>query len=315
MTLVTLLLIAGCDSGAAERLRTCAGGNTRACYDDGVAAMSAAKPRFSDARKAFASACRPSVTARGAESSVSKHVPEACNELATLVRDAKGGPKDVPRAIDLFGIACKDGIGEACLDLAELLYTDDPELADDAVRAVVLFGQACDKVDTNNLPKQGPAPLGESCVSLGQAYESGIGVEPPRKDIVKAEELYRKGCAARIPEGCVHIGDVLVATHQRTKIEEAAGFYEQACELNPRFGCMELARLHEKKAWPGADDELAGTFYKKACAIDASQGCFEAAQLMEEGRVANKEGEIDSLYNQACEHGHSMACSRRSLRR
>lgn len=319
MTLVTLLLmVAGCDNGAAERLRTCAGGNTKACYEDGMAALRAAKPKFNDARKAFATACRPSVSQSGASSSVSKHQPEACNQLAILVRDAKGGPKDVPRAVDLFGIACKDGIEEACLELAKLLYTDDPELADDAVRAVVLYGQACGKVDTANLPKEGAdaaPPLAEACVLLGGAYESGIGVEPPRKDLEKAEDLYEKGCDARVPQGCVLAGDLRVATKQRAKVEEAAALYERACQLNPRFGCLELAQLHERRAWPGANDERAGEFYKKVCAIDPSRGCFEAGSLMEEGRVASKEGEIDSLYNQACEHGNSVACSRRALRR
>jgi uncharacterized protein len=319
-TLVTLLLmLAGCDNGAAERLRTCAGGNTKACYEDGMAALNAAKPQFNEARKAFASACRPSVTQSGASSAVSKHNPEACNQLGLLVRDAKGGPRDAPRAIDLFGIACKDGIEPACLELGKLLYTDDPALAEDAVRAVVLYGQACGRVDTANLPKgedEKVAPvLAEACVLLGEAYERGIGVEPPRKDIEKARTLYEKGCDAWVPEGCVHAGDLRVATRQRGKIEEAATLYEKACQLNPRFGCMELAQLHESKAWPGATDELAGTFYKKSCAIDPSSGCFEAGSLMEEGRMASKEGEIDSLYNQACEHGHSVACTRRALRR
>jgi hypothetical protein len=36
---------------------------------------------------------------------------------------------------------------------------------------------------------------------------------------------------------------------------------------------------------------------------------------MESGRVAAREGEIESLYNIACEHGQTAACAKRSLDR
>ena len=60
--------------------------------------------------------------------------------------------------------------------------------------------------------------------------------------------------------------------------------------------------------------ELGGKLLNVSCNAGSSEGCFEAGALMEEGRVAAREGEIESLYNLACEHGHTLACARRALK-
>lgn len=326
MTGIVLLLaplLGGCDNSAADRLRTCEGGNTQACLDDGMRALAAAKPQFGEARKALSAACRPSV-GTNAGSAISQARPLACNELALLVRDAKGGPKDVPRALDLFGIACKDGLDRACVDLAGLLYSEKADKTEDAVRAVVLFDAACGKVDVAHLPDDGPHELSEACAALGRAYEVGVGVEPARADPEKAAALYTKSCESRYAPGCVSSGNLLVASNDiparplgagKTRIADAAALYERACKLDAHVGCFELAELHANKAWPEATDALAAEYYKKTCAIDPTRGCFEAGALMEEGRVEDHEGEIDSLYNVACDHGSSIACERRANRR
>lgn len=314
---MVVMMWTGCDNSAAEALRTCEGGNTEACFNDGMKAINAAQPQFSAARKAFSAACRPSVGLPGAGSAVSQHRPKACNELAYLLRDAKGGPKDEPRAIEMFEIACKDGIDRACVDLAQLLYTDAPEKANQAVRAVVLFTDTCAKVDPSqaaeNTDKSRPLPLADACDALGHAYEAGIGVEPPRKDIEKAETLYMRSCDSNYAQGCVSAGALAASKKKKEEIERAVGLYERACKLDARQGCFELAELHANKAWPGADDKEAAVYYKKTCNIDPTRGCFEAGALMEDKRVEAREGEIESLYNLACEHGDSVACARRAM--
>jgi uncharacterized protein len=104
------------------------------------------------------------------------------------------------------------------------------------------------------------------------------------------------------------------AAPKNAEIERAAGLYEQACRLDPRHGCIELAQLHAEKKLAASADETAVENYKKTCAIDPTRGCYEAALMMEEGRVKAGEGEIASLYNQACEHGNTEACTRRALK-
>jgi TPR repeat protein len=294
------ILLSACDNKAAEALLTCDGGNFEACYRNGVAAATEARPRFTDARKAFSTAC------------LDEHHAESCNELARLVRDAKGGPRDVKRAVDLFGIACKGGVATACVDLGLLLYKGELLKAPAPERAVELFTTECAKVDAASLPPDGPHPLSESCVALGIAYEEGKGVLPPKPDAGRAAPFYVQACDARYAPGCVAAGNLTVKSG-RAGIPEAVAFYDRACQLDARQGCLELATLHADKAWPDANDASASEHYQKTCNIDPTRGCFEAGQLMESGRIAAREGEIEYLYNLACEHGHTEACARRNL--
>lgn len=299
---LTLLSLSGCDNSAAEALLTCQGGNMEACYRDGLAAANASRPRFTDARKAFSAAC------------MNSHHPLACDQLAKLVRDAKGGPKDTSRAAELFEIACKGDVKTACVDLGLLIYEAQEGSEAEPARAVELFSNACVQVDPAALPADGPHPLAYGCNALGRAYEEGVGVEPPRKDEEKAAQLFAKSCEARFAPGCVSAGDLASLSKRKDDVERAAGFYERACKIDAREGCFELASLHERKAWPGADDAKASEYFQRTCNIDPQRGCYEAGLLMETGRVAAREGEIEYLYNLACEHGNSTACAKRNLK-
>ncbi|HHO51304.1 MAG TPA: sel1 repeat family protein [Deltaproteobacteria bacterium] len=313
-SLITALLftLGGCTDSAAELLMTCDGGNMDACYRDGNAAANAARPRYSEARKLYQKACLP--TFRGSGRPEENH-PEACHALAQLVRGAKGGPKDLPRAAELFEIACRGGIKDACVDLGIAVYAppEGSEVREEPERAVELFFSACNEVDLTDLPAEGAAPLARACEALGHAYEDGKGVEKGAKDLEKAAELYQKACDAQYAAGCVSAGLLMVRSRSKAKIEEAAALFERGCKLDARHGCFDLAKLHEEKAWSAADDELAASFYRKSCAIDPTRGCYEAAWLMEQGKVTFREGEIESLYNQACDHGHTAACTKRNL--
>jgi TPR repeat protein len=301
MIVPALLLLGACDNKAAEALLTCEGKNFEACYRDGMEASQEARPRFADARKSFSAAC------------MEIHHAQSCNELAILVRDAKGGPRDVKRAVDLFGIACKGDVHTACVDLGLLLYKGELLKAPAPERAVELFTTECARVDVASMPAEGPHPLANACVALGTAYEEGKGVVPPKADTTRAAALYMQACDARYAPGCVAAGNLAAEKRTRDGIAEAAADYDRACQLDARQGCFELATLHEKKAWPDANDASASEYYQKTCNIDPTRGCFEAGQLMESGRITAREGEIEYLYNLACEHGHTEACARRNL--
>lgn len=294
----------GCDNSAAEALKTCEGGNMEACYRDGHAAAEAARPRFSDARRAFSNAC------------MTTHHPQACNELGGLVRDAKGGPKDIHRATELFEIACKGGEQTACIDLGVLVYAPQQGIGiePEPGRAVELFTNACNLVDLDAVSEDEADPLAAACRALGRAYEEGKGLERDRKDPVKAAELYRKACKANLSSGCVSAGALAERSKRRADIESAAASYERACKLDARTGCFELAELHARRAWPDASFSEAALNYQRTCSIDPTRGCFEAAALMQDGKVDAREGEIEYLYNLACEHGHTVACTRRHVK-
>ncbi|MCB9687586.1 MAG: sel1 repeat family protein [Alphaproteobacteria bacterium] len=299
--LLSLLALSGCDNSAAEALLTCAGGNMEACYKEGVSASNAARPRYDEARRAFSSAC------------MNIHHAQSCMELGRLVRDAKGGPRDLHRASELFEIACKGDLPVACVEQGLLLYKDKDGLKAQPERAAVLFSGACEKVDAASTPEDGAHPLASACDALGTAYREGIGVEPPKSDPEKAAQLYLRACDAKFAQGCVNGGNLAAESKKKEDVANAAELYERACKLDARQGCFELATLHEQKAWPGADDQQAAVYFQKTCSIDPTRGCYEAGLLMETERVQAREGEIEYLYNLACEHGNSAACAKRNL--
>jgi hypothetical protein len=274
----------------------------KACYEEGLEAQGAVRPRYDEARAAFSKSC------------MNSHDAASCFQLGLLVRDAKGGPRDLHRAAELFEIACKGEAKTACVELGLLLYEDRDGLKADPLRAVELFGSSCDQVDPAALPESGPHPLAQACEALGTAWREGNGVDPPASDEEKAAHLYARACDARLPAGCVSAGQLAQSGRKGRDLALSAQMYERGCKLDPRQGCFELARLHEVKGWDGADDQKAAAFYQKTCNIDPTRGCFEAAMMMSAGRVRPREGELEYLFNLACENGNSEACSRRAMK-
>jgi len=269
----------------------CQNNDMDACYQLGMQALVKARPDIRTARSLFAKGCNV-------------HHARSCNGLAEMVRDAKGGPRDPKRAAELFGIACEGGIQSACVELGMFTY-DGVGVPQDQERAVELFTKACDH-------EAEPQP--KACSALGVAWSDGKGVE--KKDLDVAKQYFLKACDAEYAPACVLAG-LLVAESRTGKRDEnraeAAGLLQRACELDAHFGCFELAVMHEKGEAPDARDDKAAVYYQKTCNIDPTRGCFEAARLMEQGKVTARDGEIESLYNLACEHGHAEACTKRSL--
>ncbi|MEN0065270.1 MAG: tetratricopeptide repeat protein [Myxococcota bacterium] len=291
-------------------LTTCAGGNVKACYSDGIAKVSLSRPMFSDARKDFAQACMPTYTKSARPKD---NHPGACHELGKLVRDAKGGPQDLPRAVEMFQLACRAGVQESCIDLGMLVYDPkaDAGIRSEPARAVEFFFNACNLVTLTALPEDGsPDPNARACLALGNAYRDGRGVENNRPDMARARQMYEKGCEARFAPACAAAGDILARSS--STLVKATELYQQSCKLDARHGCFQLAKLHEKRKFPGSDIKLAVDYYRKTCNIDPTRGCYEAAVLLEQREVIPREGEVESLYNLACEYGHTMACSKRS---
>jgi TPR repeat protein len=279
-----MMLQSACEEGDADKPET-----AESCFQLGKMRMSAARPDIVGARAAYSHACNA-------------HHGAACYELGKMVRDARGGPKDARRALDVLGIACEQSVAAACVDLGVLLYDGSSTTKVDAARAVALFQPAC----------QADPPSALACSRLARANAEGLGV--PEKDEEQARALYTKACDTNDPQACVDYGMWLGAMKKKEDAISGATFLEKACTADAHFGCYELAGLHaaEKSILPEASAEKAAFYYQRACNIDPTHGCFEAAELMELGKVPARKEQIQSLYNVACEHGNSEACSRRS---
>ena len=283
----------GCNTEPAlVREQRCLQNDMDACYEIGMKALHLPRPDIGTARREFAKGCQ-----------MNHHAP-SCNELAKMVRDARGGPRDPGRAAKMFAIACKaeKSIPSACVDLGRAKY-DGLGIDVDKEEAVRLFEAACNHPDD-------PQPIG--CAALGDAHSDGAGDE---KDLDKAEELFRRSCKDQYAAGCVlngHLYETLKPGKKSENLVVALEFYDKACHIDARYGCYQFAVLHESGKPDDASDKKAATYYQKTCRIDPTRGCYEAAMLMESGRVQASKNEIQALYNNACEHGNTDACTRRS---
>lgn len=260
-------------------------GDSEACFKLGTEQLNSARPNYTDARRLLSTAC-------------GTHHALACNALGTLVRDARGGPKDLVRAADLFQVACEKGVAQGCVHYADALYRGDG-VKRDLDKARELYSNAC----------EGETSIPKACTRLGVMTRDAKGAR--REDKEAATALFEKACAVDFPEACVELANDLTKAWGKDNVAKAAELYETACTIDPNFGCFQLAAMHEEEKAPDANIEQAGRFYQAVCRIDSSRGCYELAELMSAEKVPSRPGEKEALYKKACESGNSEACTKR----
>jgi TPR repeat protein len=118
----------------------------------------------------------------------------------------------------------------------------------------------------------GIAVRGYACGLLASSYEHGFGVE---RDFERAFELNERGCSAGWARSCAQQGYFLergmrAAEHPD---EEAAQFYEEACDQEDPMGCHRLGVLLLEGRGVDRDPELAREFLTKACDADDPEAC------------------------------------------
>lgn len=260
-------------------------GSADACYKLGTEQLNSARPDYTEARRLLSMAC-------------STHHAQACNALGTLVRDARGGPKDLVRAADLFEVACEKGVQQGCMHFADALRTG-MGVEKDETKARGLYEQAC----------SGDVRLPAACTRLALSIRGDRGSS--RDDKERALKLLEEACEGSFPKACVELADEAKTKWGKDNQLVAAELYEKACQIDANYGCYELAEMHEDKKAPDATIEQAGHYYEQVCRIDRSRGCYELAELMTAEKVPSRPGEKEALYKLSCEAGNSEACTKR----
>ena len=293
MPLISLLLL-GCGNTEAPDPKalmqaSCGAGKPDACFKLGTDHLNAPAPRYAEARKNFNTGC-------------GVHHAPSCNALGTLVRDARGGPKDMVRAFGLFQTSCETDKPElrsrqGCINYADVLRSGEGaeknlELAGEKYRA------ECEH----------ESPLPKACTNLSEMLRAGEGAE---KDIEAADALLAKACEGSFAPACQALAKVKSESRKKEEVAEAAALFERACGIDANYGCFEMAQLHVDKKIDDASFEQAGEYYSMICRVDTSRGCYELAELMTEKKVASREGEKEALYKLSCESGFSEACDKR----
>lgn len=115
------------------------------------------------------------------------NIPEACAELAALVREDEIVARDVQRANALDDRACKDGYYAACTTLARELTDTDPR------RALELYDAACQA-----------RREAEACSAAARLEE-----RPERADPTAAAMHWIRGCEIEASDACSRATDAL----------------------------------------------------------------------------------------------------------
>jgi TPR repeat protein len=198
----------------ADLEKACAKGDQTACVDYGFN-LEGADPE--KAVSVYRAAC-------------AKNTLPACSNLALLLRDARGAPKDLDEAAKVAKKACDGGNAPGCLHLGLV-----KDAANDFTGATAAYERACglkvfhgctnhavnllkgvgvkkdekramamlEKTCGESVKKGTQYPSLRACLVLGQLYEGGALV-PKDKDAAK--RLYKLACFGGLEEGCDRLG-------------------------------------------------------------------------------------------------------------
>ncbi len=136
------------------------------------------------------------------------------------------------------GLRCRFGFSEGCREAARSAESDR-----DAAR----FGErGCADDDPT------------SCLVAARAYQRGESV---RRDLARAERLYRTACALGEEEACGRAHGLELA---------------RACDRFSAVACRDLGNEHLRGNEVDRDRDAATRYYKKACLLGADDACAQA---------------------------------------
>ena len=233
--------------------------------------------------------------------------PRGCGHLAELYETGggeAGPPSHLGRARQMLEIACKAGDALACLSFArQLRDAVIPNFAE----AARLFEQACQWGNSTACderaylsargclqgelcaaaPRQtsGYAPMlrracdtgdPNACVTLGNHYESGMGVPA---NAGAAADLFTKYCDQGDLRACARLADLhRRGTHPAAQADAVEGLYSKACDGGFQRACRDLALLSPSSA-AGlkqsclAHDQVSCDRWISLCAEESTSGC------------------------------------------
>jgi TPR repeat protein len=146
-----------------------------------------------------------------------------------------------------------------------------------------------------------------SCYTLGAMFEQGNGAP---LDLVKAVDLYERGCDAGSTSACYRLGTMLEAGTGRAKDEASArSRYAWACDHGEGAGCNGLAILLTQGRGGPADAVKAVELYQRACDAHFSAGCSNLGIQYGKGEgVAQDLPRARALHTRACDEGSLSSC-------
>jgi TPR repeat protein len=261
--------------------------NMQACLVLGKRTLDKTRPDHGKARRLLSRAC----LVRDAE---------ACALFGGLLQNGLGGPIDLQRAADALSVGCEGGQEGACLNLAAL-HNNPLNERKDPEQAKALLQRLCSS----------DPPSSRACEQLGDMYNDPNAPS----DGHEALGHHNTACELGQKSACVAAATLTVraSTSSTDDKQAAARRLESLCEEDIELGCFELASLHQEGNIPGGSAAQAALLYRAVCDHEPPRGCYEAGRLYERGLIQARSFEATALYTRACEHGHDIACERRSM--
>jgi len=140
-----------------------------------------------------ATAPRVSAKATAAEKACASGSAQGCSDLADLLDEGDGLPRDSRREDELYRRACDGGIALACEEFA-FNVAEGKGAPKDRALAAAYYQKACEGGD------------GVGCWYLGLAYADGAGV---RKSAANAASSYQRGCELGSGSACHNFSQCL----------------------------------------------------------------------------------------------------------
>jgi len=146
----------------------------------------------------------------------------------------------------------------------------------------------------------------EGCVSLGYAYDKGLGV---KQDAPTSAGFYQKACTGGNVTGCYDLGYAYESGNGvAVNFAQAASLYKLACDDGRFDACNNLGVLYERGQGVGKDPSTAVVLYKKACDNGDVHGCNNLGVLYERGGVGMDLYQAPALYKKACDNNDADGC-------
>ncbi len=250
----------------------------------------------------------------------------SCNILGYYLQSGQGGmPKDEKRALELWGVGCKSGYGEACTSIAG--YLEEKRLFHEAAEIGTkgcLAGDphACTEVAVlaffgRGVPQNRPAAFKlwlrgcklrdwNACNNAGVMILHGMDGAP--KNPAAARKLFSAACSSPDKAGCGNLADCFELGLGGPKdFATAVKLGLQACDAGGASSCASTGLLIEEHSDKPELRKKALALYEKGCAMPAGGGCFTEKEM----RTYLPGAYTDEGYDRrSCEDGdqRALAC-------
>lgn len=224
---------------------------------------------------------------------------QTCLALGRRYELARGVDRSVPRALELYRLACEQGLGAGCFAWLALIDANSYfwEQREPALAASVA---ACE------------SDSADACAAVGFAHDKGLGVDV---DYATALRWYQSSCASGSTRGCTGLADLYWSGDGvESDPQRAVQLYTQSCAADDPWACSQLGHIYDEGEVVPQDYVRARELYERACEGGDPLGCSNWGVLMLEGMGVTPSAErAAQLFERGCREGDAGGCNELAL--